>query len=51
MAKIEKLEKVVTALSREEYSQFRQWFLEHDWGKRGRKIEANSENGSLGFLF
>jgi hypothetical protein len=41
MTKVEELEKAVTSLPEEEYSQFRQWFLDGDWDKEER-CEAES---------
>ncbi len=50
MTKIEELEMAVTSLQEEEYSQFRRWFLNRDWEKWDREIEADSESGRLDFL-
>ncbi|MCX5859845.1 MAG: hypothetical protein NT056_08130 [Proteobacteria bacterium] len=33
-----------------EYSQFRQWFLERDWERWDRQIDADSASGRLDFL-
>ncbi len=35
MTRLEELEMAVDSLSKEEYSQFRRWFLERDWEKWG----------------
>jgi hypothetical protein len=48
--KLDELVLAVGALSEEEYSQFRQWFLERDWETWDRQIDADSESGRLGFL-
>ena len=48
-----RLEEIVTAVSNlpeKEYSQFRQWFLERDWERWDRQIEADSATGRLDFL-
>ena len=50
MTKIEELELEVSSLPEEEYSQFRRWFLDRDWEKWDREIEADAENGKLDFL-
>ena len=50
MTKIEELEMVITSLPEEDYSQLRRWFLERDWEKWDREIEADAESGKLDFL-
>ena len=50
MTKIEELEMAVTLLPEEEYSQFRRWFLDRDWEKWDREIEADAGSGKLAFL-
>ncbi len=50
MTKIEELEKAVTSLPEEEYSQFRRWFLDRDWAEWDREIEADAAGGKLDFL-
>ncbi len=50
MTRIEQLEMAVTSLPDEEYVQFRQWFLNRDWEKWDREIEADSMAGKLDFL-
>jgi hypothetical protein len=47
MGKIEKIEQEVQALSPEELSQFRAWFLEYDWAAWDRQIERDSQAGRL----
>ena len=50
MTRLEELETAVGALPEKEYSKFRQWFLERDWEKWDRQIEADSTSGKLDFL-
>ena len=50
MTRIEELERAVTSLPEEEYSQFRRWFLDRDWEKWDREIEADAASGKLDFL-
>jgi hypothetical protein len=50
MTKIEELEMAITSLPEEDYSQLRRWFLERDWEKWDREIEADAESGKLDFL-
>ena len=50
MSKIEELELAIASLPEEEYCQFRRWFLDRDWEKWDREIEADSESGKLDFL-
>lgn len=50
MNKFEDIEMAVKALPEQEYLQFRQWFLERDWQKWDRQIEADSVSGKLDFL-
>ena len=50
MTKVEELEVAVASLPREEYVQFRRWFLERDWEGWDREIEADSASGKLDFL-
>jgi hypothetical protein len=47
MGKIEKIEEEVQALSPEELTQFRAWFLEYDWAAWDRQIERDSQAGRL----
>ena len=47
MAKIEKIEQDVQALSPEELAQFRAWFLEYDWAAWDRQIESDAQAGRL----
>ena len=50
MTRIEELELAVAALPEGEYDQFRSWFLERDWEKWDRQIEADAKAGKLDFL-
>ena len=50
MNKLEEIEMAVSALPEPEYVQFRRWFLEQDWEKWDREIEADSSSGKLEFL-
>ena len=50
MTRLEELELAIQSLPENEYSQFRRWFLERDWEKWDREIEADSTSGKLDFL-
>lgn len=50
MTRLEELELVIASLPEDEYSQFRRWFLERDWDKWDREIEADFTSGKLDFL-
>lgn len=50
MTRVEELEMAVESLPEKEYSEFRRWFLERDWAKWDRQIEADSASGRLDFL-
>ena len=50
MSKLDDIEEAVESLPEEEYGRFRMWFLELDWGKWDRQIEADSASGRLDFL-
>jgi hypothetical protein len=50
MTRIEELEMAVASLPEKEYNRFRQWFLDRDWEKWDREIEADSAAGKLDFL-
>jgi hypothetical protein len=50
MTTVEELEMAVDALTQEEYSRFRRWFLDRDWEKWDRQIEEDAEAGRLDFL-
>jgi len=50
MTRLEELERAVTALTAEEYREFRQWFLERDWAQWDQQIEEDARAGKLDFL-
>jgi hypothetical protein len=50
MTKVEEIEVAVASLPREEYVQFRRWFLERDWESWDQEIETDSATGRLDFL-
>lgn len=50
MSRLEELEMAIESLPEKEYSEFRRWFLERDWAKWDRQIEADSASGRLDFL-
>ena len=50
MSKLREIEMAIDALPDEEYSEFRRWFLERDWAKWDRQIEADFTSGKLDFL-
>lgn len=50
MTRIEEIENAVASLPAEEYSRFREWFLERDWAQWESQIRADSESGKLDFL-
>lgn len=50
MRKIQELEEQIQRLSREEFAELREWFLEQDWQAWDAQIEADSKAGKLGHL-
>ena len=50
MSRLREIEMAIDALPDEEYSELRRWFLERDWAKWDRQIEADSASGKLDFL-
>ncbi len=50
MTRVEELELAVEALPQDEYRQFRSWFLDRDWEKWDRQLEADVQAGKLDFL-
>jgi len=50
MSELKEIEMAIDALPEEEYSKLRRWFLERDWAKWDRQIEADSASGNLNFL-
>lgn len=50
VTRLEELEMAVESLPENEYGRFRQWFLERDWERWNRQIEADSASGKLDYL-
>ena len=50
MSRLREIEMAIDALPEEEYNALRRWFLERDWAKWDRQIEADSASGKLDFL-
>ena len=50
MSRLREIEMAIDALPEEEYGELRRWFLERDWAKWDRQIEADSASGQLDFL-
>jgi hypothetical protein len=50
MSKIEEILCSIESLSKDEYTQLKQWFAERDWEKWDRQIEVDSGSGKLDFL-
>ncbi len=50
MSRLREIEMAIDALPEEEYKELRRWFLERDWAKWDRQIEADSASGKLDFL-
>lgn len=47
MRKVEEIEDQIQKLSREEFAELRDWFLEQDWKAWDAQIEADSNAGKL----
>jgi hypothetical protein len=47
MRKIEELEQQIQKLSREEYAELREWFMEQDWKAWDAQIESDAKAGKL----
>lgn len=47
MRKIEEIELQIQQLSREEFTELREWFLEQDWKAWDAQIEADAKSGKL----
>lgn len=47
MRKIEEIEQQIQRLSREEFAELREWFLEQDWKAWDAQIEADVKAGKL----
>jgi hypothetical protein len=50
MGRVERIESEVEALSREELSRFRAWFLAFDWEACDRQIDHDARTGKLDAL-
>ena len=50
MSTLEEIETAIESLPKAEYARLREWFIERDWGKWDKQIEADSESGKLDFL-
>lgn len=47
MRKIKEIEEQIQKLSREEFAELREWFLEQDWKAWDAQIEADAKAGKL----
>lgn len=47
MRKVEELERQIQKLSREEFAELREWFLEQDWKAWDAQIENDTKSGKL----
>jgi len=50
MTKLEKVLIDIEALSEDEFSQLRDWFIERDWDKWDKELKEDSQRGKLDFL-
>jgi hypothetical protein len=50
MRKIEEIEEQIQKLSREDFAELREWFLEQDWKAWDAQIEADATSGKLDAL-
>jgi len=50
MSKLENIQAAIEALSEEEYSRLREWFVEKDWEQWDKEIEVDAQSGKLDFL-
>lgn len=50
MIRIEEIENAAVSLPKQEYQEFRRWFLERDWERWDREIEEDAKSGKLDFL-
>ena len=50
MNRVAELEKAVSELNQQEYSEFRQRFFERDWQNWDSQIIQDSKSGNLGIL-
>jgi len=47
MRKLEHIEQQIRELSRHEFAELREWFLEQDWTAWDAQIEADAKSGKL----
>ncbi len=47
MRKVEHIERQIAELSREEFSELREWVLERDWTAWDAQVEADARAGKL----
>jgi hypothetical protein len=47
MRKLEEIENQIKALSREEFTELREWILERDWGAWDAQIGRDADAGKL----
>ena len=47
MRKVDEIEQQIQKLSRQEFAELRQWFLEQDWKAWDARIEADAKAGKL----
>jgi hypothetical protein len=47
MRKVEELEEQIQKLSREEFAELRNWFLEQDWNAWDVQLEVDAKAGKL----
>jgi len=50
MMQLEEIQVAIESLPPEKYARLRQWWLERDWEKWDRQIEADSATGKLDFF-
>jgi hypothetical protein len=50
MRKVDEIEQQIQKLSREEFAELREWFLEQDWKAWDAQIEADAKSGKLNKL-
>ncbi len=50
MTQVELIQSQIQALPYKEFARLRQWFMETDWEKWDKQIEADSASGKLDFL-
>jgi len=50
MRKVEEIEEQIQSLSREEFAELREWFLEQDWKAWDRQLESDIRAGKLDSL-